>query len=422
MSRNKFWVLLMVFALIGSLATCGFAAGKTKIVFMNSKGEVTAQLEEAARIFSKENPGIQVEIVVAPVGQSPFERLSALYGSGNAPALSMLDGGDVPKFKDKYLDLSKEKWVKDSLPGMLTDCTYSGKVITFPFCAEGYGFIYNKAVLDKADVDPGAIKTTSDLKAAFEKVKASGVDPLIIGAMDWNLGNHFLAIAYADQSNKAADVAKFINSLKVGKANLAGNKVFNGLMSTFDVMMAYNAAKNDPLSVAYEKGAELLGQGKVGFWFMGTWAWGNIKSFDTANGAYGFIPVPISDNAADYGNSGIVAGITKFVGIDKSQNNKAQQAAAKKFLNWLVYSKSGQDAITNKMALVAPFKNALEPGDPLGKSMVKYMNAGKTVQFMSVLPADHWSKTGASMQKYLAGKLDKAGLAKEIEEYWKTVK
>lgn len=422
MGKRKFWVLLGVTILVGSLTICGFAADKTKIVFMNSKGEITAQLEEAAKVFGKENPGIDLEIVVAPVGQSPFERLSALYASGNAPDLSMLDGGDVPKFKDKYLDLSKERWVKDTLPGMLSDCTYGGKVMTFPFCAEGYGFIYNKTVLDKAEVDPSAIKTVKDLKAAFEKVKASGVDPLIIGAMDWNLGNHFLAIAYAAQSNKPATVAKFIDNLKAGKVNLADNKIFNGLMNTFDVMMEYNAAKNDPLSVAYEKGAELLGQGKVGFWFMGTWAWGNIKSFDTAKGAYGFIPVPTSDNAADYGNSGIVAGITKFVGIDKSQNNKAQQAAARKFLDWLVYSKSGQNAITNKMALVAPFKNALEPGDPLGKSMVTYMKAGKTLQFMSVLPADHWSKTGASMQKYLAGKIDKAGLAKEIEEYWKTIK
>jgi raffinose/stachyose/melibiose transport system substrate-binding protein len=41
---------------------------------------------------------------------------------------------------------------------------------------------------------------------------------------------------------------------------------------------------------------------------------------------------------------------------------------------------------------------------------------------MSTLPADHWAKIGASMQKYLAGAADRTVLIKEIQEYWKLVK
>lgn len=76
---------------------------------LNSKGEILPQLEEAAKAFQKDNPGITVEIQPVPTGGSPFERASALYASGNPPTMIMLDTGDVEKFKDRILDLSGEK-------------------------------------------------------------------------------------------------------------------------------------------------------------------------------------------------------------------------------------------------------------------------------------------------------------------------
>ena len=37
-----------------------------------------------------------------------------------------------------------------------------------------------------------------------------------------------------------------------------------------------------------------------------------------------------------------------------------------------------------------------------------------------MLPSDHWSYVGAYMQKYLDGQYDRAGLASDIEAYWKS--
>ena len=36
------------------------------------------------------------------------------------------------------------------------------------------------------------------------------------------------------------------------------------------------------------------------------------------------------------------------------------------------------------------------------------------------MPDDEYPMLGASMQKYLAGQIDRAGFASEIEAYWKT--
>jgi len=52
--------------------TTAAPAAKTdvKITFLNSKGEITAQLEEAAKAFTAET-GIEMEIIPCPAGTSP---------------------------------------------------------------------------------------------------------------------------------------------------------------------------------------------------------------------------------------------------------------------------------------------------------------------------------------------------------------
>lgn len=403
------------------------ASGKeVKITLLNSKGEIQTQLEDAAKAFHEDNPNITLEIQTVPAGGSPFERASTLYASGNPPTMIMLDTGDVEKFKDRILDLSGEKWMADTVPNATDLTTYDGKNYAFPLAIEGYGFIYNKAVLDQAvggSFDPSAITTTTALENLFKQIEASGKKALVISPMDWSLGAHYLPLAYAGQSKDSAEVDKFVESLKAGTADLANNKVFNGLMDTFDVMMKYNLDQKDPLSGVYERGPEVLGKGEVGIWFMGNWAWPQISGFDTAGGQYGFLPVPISNNPDDYGNQEISSAVSKRIVLDKEKSSPEQQEAAKKFLNWIVYEQKGQDFLVNKANIIPAFKNITLPAaDPLGKSIQDYIARGKSEPSMSLLPADHWSKVGASMQKYLAKQGDRASLAKEIEEYWKSVK
>ncbi len=295
-----------------------------KITFLNSKGEIQSQLEETAKAFTSENPTITVEIIPAAAGQSPFEKVSAMYASGNAPTLSMLDGGDIPKFAEKFADLSSEKWVKDSATGALDDVTLSGAVKAFPMTVEGYGLIYNKAVVEKAiggSFDPQSIKTRDDLEKLFKQIQDSGVNPLVVSPMDWSLGAHFLAMGYADQSKDSAEINQFLDDLKAGKVDLASNAPMNGLLDTFDMFKKYNVDQKDPLSGTYEKAAELLGSGTVATWFMGNWAWPNVSQFSGTDAQFGFLPVPISNNAADYGNTGIPVGVSKFVGLDTEQNS-----------------------------------------------------------------------------------------------------
>lgn len=433
MSFKKFLSTMMgvvlVFILVFGIFSLNIAVSKAgskrvKMTLMSTKGEINSQLEDVAKSFTKTYPNVNLEIIPVGAGQSPFEKLSTMYASGNAPTISMIDPSDVAKFKSYFLNLTKEKWVKDAINGTLDDITFNGQVMGFPFAIEGYGLIYNRQVIEKAigKFNPSTIKTRNDLENLFKKLQQKKVTPILISPLDWSLGAHYLGIAYGAQSKDMQKNYEFIKKLKTGKVNLQTNKVFNGLLDTFDMLRKYNYLKNSPLAGTYEQGPQLLANGKVAFWFMGNWAWPQIKDANPQNKEYGFLPVPISNDPNDFYNKAIVAGPSKILCIDAKNNNKAQQLAAKQFLNWLVYNSDGQKAWVYTLSIIPPFKNInLTPNDPLAKSIISYLKEGRTFR-TPILPSDHWPKVGASMQKYLAGIINRLQLYTEIKNYWLSVK
>lgn len=78
----------------GLLSGCKSSTPANTLTFLNSKGEIQGALEEVADLYTKKT-GITVEIIAAPAGTTPFEKISQMYTSGNPPILAMLDTTDV---------------------------------------------------------------------------------------------------------------------------------------------------------------------------------------------------------------------------------------------------------------------------------------------------------------------------------------
>jgi raffinose/stachyose/melibiose transport system substrate-binding protein len=131
----------------------------------------------------------------------------------------------------------------------------------------------------------------------------------------------------------------------------------------------------------------------------------------------GMMPVP---SALEGYNEKLVGGGSKYFFIDNSVSEE-QQAAAKEFLNWLVFEEDGQNFLVNTCALVPAFGNITLPvSDPLGASVKSYVDPGAMIADYRYAPDDHYAKVGISFQKYLADQIDRAGLADEITAYWAT--
>lgn len=396
----------------------------TKISLLNSKGEIQTALEDMADAFEKES-GIKVEIVACGAGESPYTRITSAYNSGNAPTMAMLDTTDIIALAKEYaVDLSGEKWVAEA-EGQLTKV--EEKVYSFPFCVEGRGLIYNKSAIEKTlgeDFDPSSVNSYDSFKALLEKLRAKGMeDPVVVSKEDWSLGAHQLGFIYDTYDGTTAGSAKLINELKAGTMKVEDYARFNDFLKTMDLLLEYNVNKKDPLGAMYEEDPIFLAEGKAAFWANGCWAWPNLSEAGASeDDGYGFLPFFLGNDTSDFANTSIQASASKQVMIDRVQAKPEEQAAAKEFLNWIVYSETGQKMLVEDCALIPACKNnEVVPVDPLGKDIKEKMSSGKTYSSSYIAPSDHWNALGAAMQKYVSGG-NKAELAQAIDGYWKSQK
>lgn len=396
--------------------------GKVSITFLNSKGEISKQLEAAAQKYNQTNKdGITVNVSSVSASSTVDETMMTKYASGNPCTLNMVDPQDIAMFAGKSADLSNEKWVGNINPSLMNSLKANGKVMAFPFAVEGYGLIYNKTTIEKATkekFDPSSIKSLSDLEALYKKIQAGGVTPVEISHDDWSLASHYLAVSYATQKGNYMD---YLKKLKSGSASIGNNETYQGLLKLLDLNRKYNIYKNSPMSSDYNTtDPQNIGTGKVAFWFNGVWVWPNVSQFlkgDHAKDEFGFLPL-----FADAETSkSIVSGTSKVILMDKTKATSAQQEAAKKFLNWLVYDQEGQKALVDDMGVIPAFSNITltPPNNSLAKSNIAYMKDGKTIPAVSE-SGDYGRKVGAYMQQYLVGRMDEATLTKSIDAYFQS--
>ena len=404
----------------GVLAGCGGDTGAassggdgTSITIFNSKMEIQDKLEEKAKAYSEEK-GVNVEVYYS--SDTVAAHLATRYSSNEPYTLSMVDAKDVYALAAEHaLDLTGEPWVENTTQAISID----GKVYGFPVCVEARGIIYNADAIKNAtgeDFDPTSIKTTEDFQAIIDKLVAGGMAaPTGVMKEDWSLAAHFFAEVYEQHDDPDA----FIAGIKDGSIKLAEDKKYNELLDTFDILKANNYAKDAAISAEREVTEQKLAEGELAFMYGGNWDWSVLNAYDYTENM-GMMPVP--NNSGDGSNEKLVGGGSKYFFIDSSDNTSAeQQQAAKDFLNWLANDAEGQAFVVTDCALVPAFSNnTLDVADPLGKSVKSYADAGALIGNYNYLPDDHYSIVGASMQKYLAGEIDRAGLADEVTAYWAT--
>lgn len=393
----------------------------TSITLLNSKAEIQVALEKMAAEYEKKS-GVHVEVMPVTDGDSPYTRMVSLYNSGNPPTLSILDTTDVIALaEEKAADLTEEPWVAEA-EGYLTEI--DGKIYSFPLCIEGRGIIYNKAVIEETlgeTFDPDSITTLAEFTGLLDRLAAAGMErPLSLAKEDWSLGAHHLQYIYETYDGTSEGAQEVIEQLKAGQLDLASYDRMEEFLNAFDVLKQYNVSAKDPLGADYDEMAIDLADGKTAFWFNGNWAWPNLTEAGAENeDAYGFLPYFLNNDASDFANQMIQGSPSKQVMMDGQMASEQQQAAAKEFLNWIVYSEIGQQMLVKTCNIIPPFQNnPYEPGDPLSRDIYDKVHDGRAFNASAIVPNDHWAVLGAAMQKYLAGRSDRQELMDSIQKYW----
>lgn len=393
----------------------------TNITLLNSKAEIQVALEAMGAEYEKKS-GVHVEVMPVTDGDSPYTKVVSLYNSGTPPTASILDTTDVIALaEEKAADLTEEPWTEEA-EGYLTEI--DGRIYSFPLCIEGRGIIYNKAVIEEAlgeEFHPESVTTQSEFKDILDRLVEAGIEkPVSVAKEDWSLGAHHLQYIYETYKGTSESAQEVIENIKAGKVDLSSYKRLSEFLDMFDILKKYNVAKGDPLGADYDEMAIDLADGKTAFWFNGNWAWPNLSEAGAEeDDEYGFLPYFMNDDKSDFANQQIQASPSKQVMLDGQIASDKEQAAAKEFLNWIVYSEIGQQMLVKTCNIIPPFKNnPYEPGDPLSADIYTKVHEEKAFNASAIVPNDHWAVLGASMQKYLAGRSDRAELTEDIQKYW----
>lgn len=411
--RTKATLAITLAAAMAATAVPAMADDKVSITIFNSKMEIQSQFEEMAEKYAEDN-GINIEVYYS--NDTVAAHLATKYSSGDPYTVAMVDAKDVYSLaKDHAIDMSDQEWVKNTNYAIGIDDQING----FPMCVEARGLIYNADAIEAITgetFNPDDYKTLDSFKELIEQLKEGGMEtPTGIMKEDWSLGGHFLS----QVSEEQPDVEEFITKLHEGEADLINNEKFNSLMDFFDVMKENNYAKDSAIAAEREVTEMMLAEGEIAFMYGGNWDWSVINAYDYTENM-GMMPIP--QNTDDGTNEKLVGGGSKYFMIDSSDTTTDEQRqAALDFLEWLADSEEGQKFITEDCALVPAFSNnENEVADPLGKSVKKYADEGAMIDNYNYMPDDHISLCGAIFQKYLAGQMDRAEFATEIEDYWKS--
>ncbi|RFB12628.1 carbohydrate ABC transporter substrate-binding protein [Bacillus sp. HNG] len=381
---------------------------------MQFKVEIADQLQAMIDEYEEEHPNIKIKLETVGGGADYGAALKAKFASGDEPDI-FNNGGfkELELWKERLADLSGEPWVEHVLPiGKVPMTDTDGKLYGMPVNLEGYGFVYNKDLFEKAGIKE-APKTFAELQEAAEKLEAAGITPFSAGYGEWwVIGQHLLNIPFAQQD----DPVKFIEGLYAGTEKIVGNQHFKDFKNVLDLELKY--ANDNPLTTDYNTQVTLFASGETAMLQQGNWTENMIYEINSDINM-GFLPIAMTDDEATANR--LPVGVPNNWVLNK--NSKHLQEA-KDFLNWMVSSETGKRYITEEFAFIPAFDN-IEPtglGD-LGLSILEYSKDDKTIPWTWFRWPDGANmEKAAAIQEYAAGKIDYDELLARFQETWDNLK
>jgi raffinose/stachyose/melibiose transport system substrate-binding protein len=370
-AMKKILLMMAAIALMagaGILAGCG-GPGKA-ITLMQNKPEIDAALKAYAAVWTKAgNAQMTIKSVGGGTNIDLGTQLKADYAAGDMPDIFVIAGiEDYKEWAAILLDLSGEKWVNDTSVAFKTD----GKVWGFPVAVEGWGMAYNADILEKAGVDPKTLNNLAAYKAAFAKIDsqkaALGLKSVVSMAasidMGWVTAHH--------NFNSLLSNGLPYGDLSVTNDLLAGKVDATRLSEYADwVELLFKYADKTVLTTGnYDAQVGAFAAQQAAFIHQGNWIDPNLAqakvTFTMAFAPHG------SMNAV---TDGIFVAAPSFYVINKDSKNVA---AAKKFLNDLVYTEAGNKYMVVDAGMIPAYKNVtLNPTGQLSKSVQAWAAEGK---------------------------------------------
>lgn len=415
MKGKKFYVkAISALALSGILlAGCGSsdegssndtASGdKVTIDIFQNKVEFKTQFEELVAQYEEENPDVKINVKTVGGGTDYAPVLKSTFSSGEEINIFNVTGPqDVIDYKEYLTDLSGTKAAEAALDGTLATVLDGEQILGLPVNQEGYGLVYNKAIFEKAGIDPSTIQTHEDLenvvKTLDSKKDELGIEAVFAlpGKEAWVLGDHLANAFLADEFNHSVVESFNADTVKFEKGD--------EMQRFLDLMNKYSV--QPVLSLDYSQQVEeYFSLERVAMIQQGNWVFPSVEQMDEEVAQnIGILPIPVEG----YEGS-IPVGVSSYWAVNSSAD-EAEVQASKDFLDWMYTSDAGKEAVLTSFKFIPAYEgyDTDKISDPLSQDVYRYASEGKTIGWIFAgYPSNPWGTgvAGPNMQQYIDGKM-----------------
>lgn len=424
----------------GGTASSSASTGTGEIYFLNFKPEIAEIYDKVVADYEKET-GVKVKVVTAASGTYETTLKSEMAKSA-PPTIFQINGPvGYQNWKDYCADLKDTK-----LYSYLSDpslaVTSGDGVYGIPYVEEGYGIIYNDAIMQKyfalpnKAVDVSSMdqvnnfdtlsKVVEDMTANKDALGIEGVfASTSLGAGEqWRWQTH---LANVPLYYEFSEDTNYDNSILAGlAAETIDFKYGENYKNIFDLYINNSCTAPAMLSgKSVDDSMSEFALGKVAMVQNGNWAWSQISGVEGNTVTEDNIKfLPIYTGLPGEESQGLCIGTENYFSINAKASKESQEASIA-FLEWLFSSDTGKAYVTKDLGFIAPFNtftDAEKPADPLAKEVLNWMSKDgiKTVPWtFSCFPSEDFKNTfGDQLVSYAQGQEDWTAVETAVKDAW----
>ncbi|HEX2986274.1 MAG TPA: extracellular solute-binding protein [Caproiciproducens sp.] len=407
-----------------------------ELYYLNFKPEIADVYKKIGDEWKAET-GNTLKVVTAASGTYE-QALTSELAKSDAPVLFQTNGPKgYARWKDYCSDLKDTELYKH-LSNKSMALTDGDAVVGIPYVEEGYGIIYNNAIMTKYFSLSGAKAKSMDEINNFAKWKE------VVEDMTAKKGQLGIKGVFASTSLKKGEEWRwqshlsnipFYYEFKDNNIDLKSNatneikfQYSDNFRNVFDLYLKNSTTNPKQLgSKSVDDSMAEFALGQCAMVQNGNWAWSQIsgvKGNAVKEADVKFMPIYTGMKGEE--KQSIAIGTENFFCINKKAPADKQKLAAD-FIYWLYSSDKGKAFVTNDLKFIAPFdtfKDNEKPTDPLAKEVLRYMSDSNLTNVpwnFTVYPDQKFKDDfGAALLQYAQGTKSWDDVKKFVVDDWKT--
>lgn len=414
---------------------------KKEIYFLNFKPEIADIYDKIAKDYQAET-GVKVKVVTAASGTYE-QTLKSEVAKSESPTIFQINGPvGYQNWTDYCADLKDTK-LYSYLSDKSLAVTSGEGVYGIPYVVEGYGIIYNNAIMGKYfALENKAVNVSSMdeinnfdmLKAVAEDMtehkKELGIEGVFASTSlnsgeQWRWQTHLANVPFYYEFNENT---AFDNSILAGLAAKEINFNYSdNFKNIFDLYI--NNSYTEPSMLGSKSVDDSMAEfalGKVVMVQNGNWAWSQISGVSGNTVTEDDIKyLPIYTGVSGEESQGLCIGTENYFAVN-SKVSKEKQEMSIAFLEWLFSSETGKAYVTNELGFIAPFttfNDNEKPEDPLAKEVLGWMEKDVTSVpwTFAAFPSENFKNNfGDALLEYAQGQKAWDDVATIVKDSWKT--